>query len=97
MLGGPEGLRGLCSIKAVTEDRFFKWIRTSIPVPVGELQSSVRSAHSLTDTSLCSDYPLPPRATSWGFLKGLVGLAYGDGVWTRAKGMVGLAKAGLGL
>jgi hypothetical protein len=36
MTGGPEGLRGLCSIKAVTEDRFFKWIRTSIPVPVGK-------------------------------------------------------------
>ncbi|KAJ9097269.1 hypothetical protein QFC21_004938 [Naganishia friedmannii] len=75
--GGPEGLRGLCSIKAITEDRFFKWIRTSIPSPV--------------------DYPLPVRKTSWGFLKGLVGLAYGDGIWARGKGLAGLVVAGLGL
>lgn len=42
--GGPEGLRGLCSMKAVTEDRFFKWIRTSIPVPVGKLRLSTEYA-----------------------------------------------------
>lgn len=32
--GGEEGLRSLCSIKAITEDRFFSWIRTTIPRPV---------------------------------------------------------------
>lgn len=31
---GPEGLRGLCYTQAVIEDRFFSWIRTSIPPPV---------------------------------------------------------------
>jgi hypothetical protein len=50
------------------------------------------------DKILCGiDYPLPPRATSWGFLKGLIGLAYGDGVWARGKGLVGLARAALGV
>jgi hypothetical protein len=34
-LGGPEGLRSLCSIKAVSEDRFFKLIQTGIPGPLG--------------------------------------------------------------
>lgn len=84
-------------MKAVTEDRFFKWIRTSIPVPVGKSQTFARMAEKVTDTLLYPDYPLPQRATSWGFLKGLVGLAYGDGLWARTKGMVGLTKAGLGL
>ncbi|BGP03337.1 Meiotic Sister-Chromatid recombination aldehyde dehydrogenase [Rhodotorula toruloides] len=28
---GPEGLRGLCNIKAVTEDRWHGWIQTTIP------------------------------------------------------------------
>ncbi|EAL18834.1 hypothetical protein CNBI0950 [Cryptococcus deneoformans B-3501A] len=32
--GGEEGLRSLCSVKAITEDRFFSWIRTTIPRPV---------------------------------------------------------------
>lgn len=31
---GPEGLRALCYTQAVIEDRFFSWIRTSIPPPV---------------------------------------------------------------
>jgi hypothetical protein len=34
--GGEEGLRALCAVKAITEDRFFSWIRTPIPKPVGE-------------------------------------------------------------
>lgn len=29
--GGPEGLRSLCNIKAITIDRFFGLIQTSIP------------------------------------------------------------------
>jgi hypothetical protein len=28
---GSEGLRGLCNIKAVTEDRWHGWIQTTIP------------------------------------------------------------------
>lgn len=28
---GPEGLRSLCNLKAVTEDRFHGWIQTGIP------------------------------------------------------------------
>lgn len=28
---GPEGLRGLCNLKAVTVDRFHGWIQTGIP------------------------------------------------------------------
>lgn len=35
-IGGEEGLRSLCSVKAITEDRFFSWIRTTIPRPVGK-------------------------------------------------------------
>lgn len=31
---GPEGLRALCSTQVVIQDRFFSWIRTSIPPPV---------------------------------------------------------------
>ncbi|GHJ86665.1 hypothetical protein NliqN6_3067 [Naganishia liquefaciens] len=75
--GGPEGLRSLCSVKSVTEDRFFKWIRTSIPPPV--------------------DYPLPARATTWGFQTGLVRLAYGDGMLARGKGLISLVKASMGM
>ena len=37
--GGEEGLRSLCSPKTVIEDRFFSWIRTTIPRPVGKLCS----------------------------------------------------------
>ncbi|KAL7409741.1 Aldedh-domain-containing protein [Mrakia frigida] len=32
--GGPEGLRGLCNVKAIMEDRFFGLVQTSIPSPV---------------------------------------------------------------
>jgi hypothetical protein len=39
--GGPEGLRSLCSIKAVSEDRFFKLIQTGIPGPLGMWRQSV--------------------------------------------------------
>lgn len=28
---GPEGLRSLCNLKAVTEDRLHGWVQTSIP------------------------------------------------------------------
>ncbi|BGP58119.1 Meiotic Sister-Chromatid recombination aldehyde dehydrogenase [Rhodotorula sphaerocarpa] len=31
---GPEGLRSLCNLKAVTEDRFHGWVQTSIPPPL---------------------------------------------------------------
>jgi hypothetical protein len=34
--GGPEGLRSLCSLKSVSEDRFFSLIQTGIPGPLGE-------------------------------------------------------------
>lgn len=34
--GGPEGLRGLCNVKAVIKDRFAS-VSTSIPAPVGAL------------------------------------------------------------
>ena len=34
--GGPEGLRSLCSLKSVSEDRFFTLIQTGIPGPLGE-------------------------------------------------------------
>jgi hypothetical protein len=47
--GGPEGLRGLCSIKSITEDRFFKWIRTSIPAPVGQYQCLLKKHLTYTD------------------------------------------------
>jgi hypothetical protein len=33
--GGPEGLRSLCHVKAITEDRLFSLIRTPIPGAVG--------------------------------------------------------------
>ncbi|CDZ97964.1 Vacuolar H-ATPase V1 sector, subunit G [Phaffia rhodozyma] len=41
--GGPEGLRGLCNIKAVIEDRFFGIIQTPIPGPVDYPANSVKS------------------------------------------------------
>lgn len=41
---GPEGLRGLCYTHVVIEDRFFFWIRTSIPAPLEyPLKSSASS------------------------------------------------------
>ncbi|WVQ77511.1 hypothetical protein IAR50_007197 [Cryptococcus sp. DSM 104548] len=73
--GGEEGLRGLCSVKSITEDRWFSWVRTTIPRPV--------------------DFPLPEDGRPWAFLKGLVGMAYGVGLWTRAKGLAGLVGAAL--
>lgn len=35
-LGGEEGLRSLCSAKAITEDRLFSLIKTPIPRAVGK-------------------------------------------------------------
>ncbi|WVW87035.1 hypothetical protein I302_109091 [Kwoniella bestiolae CBS 10118] len=70
--GGEEGLRSLCSVKSITEDRFFSYIRTSIPPPV--------------------DFPIPEPKRAWGFLVGLVNLAYARTVWGRAKGLGGLLK-----
>ncbi|WWC92704.1 uncharacterized protein L201_007663 [Kwoniella dendrophila CBS 6074] len=70
--GGEEGLRSLCSVKSITEDRFFSYIRTSIPPPV--------------------DFPLPNPQKAWGFLQGLVNLAYARGLWGRAKGLKGLLR-----
>lgn len=35
VIGGEEGLRSLCSTKTVIRDRFFSYIRTTIPRPVG--------------------------------------------------------------
>lgn len=32
--GGPEGLRSLCSLKAVVQDRFHGRIQTQIPPPL---------------------------------------------------------------
>lgn len=76
MTGGPEGLRGLCSIKAVTEDRFFKWVRTSIPVPVG------KSHHCYVCTSFdpCS---VLSRLSSTGaqYKLGLFEGSCGVGIW----------------
>ncbi|KAK6908563.1 meiotic Sister-Chromatid recombination aldehyde dehydrogenase [Kwoniella mangroviensis CBS 8886] len=70
--GGEEGLRSLCSVKSITEDRFFSYIRTSIPPPV--------------------DFPIPDPKKAWGFLVGLVNLAYARTLWGRAKGIDGLLK-----
>jgi hypothetical protein len=39
--GGPEGLRSLCHVKAITEDRLFSLIRTPIPGAVGTSGASV--------------------------------------------------------
>ncbi|ORX37583.1 putative meiotic recombination-related protein [Kockovaella imperatae] len=41
------------------------------------------------------DFPLPDATVYWGFLRGLVHLAYGPSLWTQAKGLLGLIKASI--
>lgn len=41
---GPEGLRGLCNLKAVTEDRAHGWIQTGIPPLLAYPITSARGA-----------------------------------------------------
>ncbi|KAK4198444.1 Aldehyde/histidinol dehydrogenase [Triangularia verruculosa] len=70
---GEEGLRGLCNVKSVCEDRFGSWwwfggIRTSIPPAMR--------------------YPVPDQERSWRFARGVVEMGYAPG-WGRklAKGL----------
>jgi hypothetical protein len=86
--GGEEGLRSLCAVKAITEDRFFSWIRTPIPKPVGELG---RAVHLLARQGMrykltFVDYPLVNADKAYGFLDGLVGMFYGNR-WRRVGGV----------
>lgn len=51
--GGPEGLRSLCNVKAITEDRLHGWVQTSIPgpltYPVKQASKSWRFIESMID------------------------------------------------
>ncbi|GJN93952.1 hypothetical protein Rhopal_007012-T1 [Rhodotorula paludigena] len=46
---GPEGLRSLCNLKAVTEDRFHGWIQTGIPPLLAYPIKSGRGAWSFVN------------------------------------------------
>lgn len=71
---GPEGLRGLCNLKAITEDRLHGSLQTGIPPLLA--------------------YPVNRGDRAWWFLEGLVGMAYGDGLARKGRGLWGLATAG---
>ncbi|KAK0615780.1 Aldehyde/histidinol dehydrogenase [Bombardia bombarda] len=69
---GEEGLRGLCNLKAVCEDRF-GWllgVRTAIPrpmqYPIGEQERSWRFAKGVVDVGYA--------VTLWGKMKGVLGI-----------------------
>lgn len=67
---GEEGLRGLCNIKSVCEDRFgWLGVRTGIPplmqYPVANQRNSWRFAHGVVEVG----YGEPPRK-----VRGLVGM-----------------------
>lgn len=84
--GGEEGLRSLTQPKAITEDRFFSWIRTPIPRAVGKCYIPWHAAELVRVQADALDFPLPAGETSWNFLTGLVGVAF-DGGWARMKGL----------
>ena len=95
LIGGPEGLKSLCSIKAVSEDRFFKLIQTGIPGPLGTLVTIHFDKQALIAFDRAPDYPLPAQTKSWTFLNGLLNFAYGQGVRTRIAGLYDLATAAI--
>ncbi|WVR07963.1 hypothetical protein IAU60_005006 [Kwoniella sp. DSM 27419] len=68
--GGEEGLRSLCSVKSVSEDRFFSTIRTSIPRPVDFPLPEGRKPWNF----LVGLVNLAYARTLWGRAKGLAGL-----------------------
>ncbi|KAH6630254.1 Aldehyde/histidinol dehydrogenase [Chaetomium sp. MPI-SDFR-AT-0129] len=79
---GEEGLRGLCNIKAVCEDRWvlpgWVWggagmgVRTAIP---GAMQ-----------------YPIGDQERGWRFARGVVEVGYGMGVGRKVGGVWGIVK-----
>ncbi|OCF34338.1 meiotic Sister-Chromatid recombination aldehyde dehydrogenase [Kwoniella heveanensis BCC8398] len=68
--GGEEGLRSLCSAKSITEDRFFSYIRTSIPKPVDFPLPDGKKPWNF----LVGLVNLAYARTLWGQVKGLGGL-----------------------
>ena len=68
--GGPEGLRALCNLKAVTEDRLHGLIQTSIPsllrYPIVDPRSSSKFVSAMIDLVYHSQWG--------GKAKGLYGL-----------------------
>ncbi|KAK8849769.1 hypothetical protein IAR55_005105 [Kwoniella newhampshirensis] len=68
--GGEEGLRSLCSAKSITEDRFFSWIRTSIPGPVDFPLPEPSTAWTFLEGLVGLAY----AGSLWGRAKGLAGL-----------------------
>ncbi|WVQ84433.1 hypothetical protein IAT38_006585 [Cryptococcus sp. DSM 104549] len=68
--GGEEGLRGLCSAKSITEDRFFSWVRTSIPKPVDFPLPGDGTAWAFLQGLVGLAY----APSLWGKVKGLGGL-----------------------
>ena len=76
--GGPEGLRSLCSLKSVSEDRFFTLIQTGIPGPLGKQsvdQSKYRlltplAVHRLSPTNASQELDLFERAAKLRIRKG---------------------------
>ena len=50
---GPEGLRGLCNLKAITEDRFHGIIQTGIPIrlqyPILDAPGAARFVEGLAE------------------------------------------------
>jgi hypothetical protein len=46
---GPEGLRSLCNLKAITEDRFHNWVQTSIPPPLTYPITNPKTAWAFID------------------------------------------------
>lgn len=72
--GGPEGLRGICAVKSISEDRLFKWVRTKIPGPVDyPLPKSDKSWMFLKGLVGLAYAP-----SWWGSIKGLRDLVRGS-------------------
>lgn len=71
LIGGEEGLRSLCSVKAITEDRFFSWIRTTIPRPVGK--SCISPKFKVDKLTLNARLPIAGRWDRLAVLEGISG------------------------
>ncbi|POY73058.1 hypothetical protein BMF94_3896 [Rhodotorula taiwanensis] len=69
---GPEGLRSLCNVKAVTEDRFHGWIQTSIPPLLAYPIKSGRGAWTFVSGLISFVYGKDVRQRGRGIL-GLLG------------------------
>lgn len=79
--GGVEGLRALCNTKAVCRDRFWGWIKTTIPARLDYVVEKVRIRGAMGT-----------KAKAWYVAKGIVEVGYGLGFVAKVKGVEKLVK-----